>query len=142
MSYRVRAMRPVDAEVFERLRAWQAARSASETVQLVADDEDGVPVGFVVTGAAEGGDNRTAELYTLEVARDHWGCGAGCDLLATAVDQLSRAGFDRAVLWIDSANRGARRFYERHGWSDDVLDRRMPRSDGDQQQSRYSRSLV
>jgi GNAT superfamily N-acetyltransferase len=110
-------------------------------VALVAVDEDGLLVGFVLTGPAEEHEAGTAELYVLEVARDHWGCGAGCDLLATAVDRLSRAGFDRAVLWIDALNSGARTFYERHGWSDDALDRRVSRAGVEQLQARYSRPL-
>jgi hypothetical protein len=58
------------------------------------------------------------------------------------VDRLSRTGFDRALLWIDAANLGARRFYERHGWSDDALDRPVTGSDRYRRQARYSRSLV
>jgi GNAT superfamily N-acetyltransferase len=128
--------------VLPRLRTWEPARSAAETVPLVAEDEDGASVGFVVTGAAVGEHVRTAELYALEVASDHWGCGAGCDLLATAMDQLYRSGFDRAILWIDAASIGARRFYERHGWSDDALERHVTPSHGGELQTRYSRSLV
>jgi len=142
VSYRVREVRPADPDVLGRLRACEAGRSTPELATLVAEDEDGALVGFVVIGAAESRDDRTAEVYALEIAQDHWGCGAGCDLLATAVDRLGRAGFDRAVLWIDAANLGARRFYERHGWSDDALDRPATRSDGDRREARYSRSLV
>jgi L-amino acid N-acyltransferase YncA len=134
-------MRPADPDVLGRLRAW-AGRSTAQMGRLVAEDESGALVGFVVIGAAEGRDERTAEVYALEIAQDHWGCGAGCDLLATAMDRLSRAGFDRAVLWIDAANRGARRFYERHGWSDDALDRQVTGPDPHGREARYSRSLV
>ena len=104
VSYRIRAVRPADADALPRLQVWQPARSAAEAVPLVAEDEDGASVGFVVTGAAVDDHSGIAELYALEVASDHWGCGAGCDLLATAVDQLYRAGFDRVVLWIDANN--------------------------------------
>jgi GNAT superfamily N-acetyltransferase len=111
-------------------------------VALVAVDEDGLLAGFVLAGPAEDHEAVTAEVYVLEVARDHWGCGAGCDLLATAVDRLGRAGFDRAVLWIDALNLGARTFYERHGWSADALDRQVSRAGADQLQARYSRPLA
>jgi ribosomal protein S18 acetylase RimI-like enzyme len=142
VSYRIRVVRSADTDALPRLRASEPARSAAETVPLVAEDEDGASVGFVVTGAAFGEHGRTAELYSLEVASDHWRCGAGCDLLATAMDQLYRAGFDRAVLWIDAANVRARRFYELHGWSDDALERQVTLPNGGQHQTRYSRSLL
>jgi L-amino acid N-acyltransferase YncA len=143
VSYRIRAVRPDDADTLPRLRSWAASRTAANTTPpLVAEDEDGASVGFVVTGAARDERDRTAEVYTLEVASDHWGCGAGCDLLATAVDRLSRSGFDRAVLWIDAANVRARRFYELHGWSDDSLERDVTPAERGERQARYSRSLV
>jgi ribosomal protein S18 acetylase RimI-like enzyme len=142
VSYRIRAVQAADAEALPRLRAWASSPAATETAPLVAEDEEGASVGFVVTGAAPGERDRTAEVYTLEVTRDHWGCGAGCDLLATAVDRLSRSGFDRAVLWIDAANVRARRFYELHGWSDDSLERDVTPPGGREHQARYSRSLV
>ena len=143
MSYRIRAVRPDDADALPRLRSWEASGWAADTAPpLVAEDEDGASIGFVVTGTARDEGDRTAEVYTLEVASDHWGCGAGCDLLATAVDRLSRAGFDRAVLWIDAANVRARRFYELHGWSYDSLERDVIPSGGGAHQARYSRSIV
>jgi RimJ/RimL family protein N-acetyltransferase len=96
------------------------------TCRLVAVDEDGNVAGFVVAGPArsKAGSRRPAgptvgEVLALNVDPDRWGTGAGCDLLASAVDRLERAGFQKARLWVHSGSSRARRFYERHGWSPD-----------------------
>ena len=72
---------------------------------LVATAEDGGVVGFIVVGGAdEGRDTSVGEVYALNVDPDHWGTGAGCDLLAYGVDALSRSGFPAAVLWVHPGN--------------------------------------
>ncbi|APU14206.1 MULTISPECIES: GNAT family N-acetyltransferase [Actinoalloteichus] len=84
---------------------------------------------------------RVGELVALYVDPDVWGTGAGHALSQTATDFLAEQGFEHAVLWVLRANLSGRRFYERHGWSDDgvaleseIGGERIP-------EVRYSRSL-
>jgi GNAT superfamily N-acetyltransferase len=109
---------------------------------LVAEDEEQAVVGFVDVGAAEieaGGP--TGEVRALNVDPDNWGTGAGCDLLAWAVEMLDRSGFARAVLWVHPQNARARRFYRVHGWTHDGLERRLDVLGVTVPETRYSRSL-
>ena len=109
---------------------------------LVATAEDGGVVGFIVVGRAdEGRDTSAGEVYALNVDPDHWGTGAGCDLLAYGVDALSRSGFPAAVLWVHPGNTRARRFYEVHGWREDGLGRRQDVLGVTVPETRYSRTL-
>ena len=171
MAYRVRMPTVEDADALGRVhRAWravyrgglvsdahldafteedQAARwrerlEGSPPVGscLVATAEDGGIVGFIVVGRADDGrDTSAGEVYALNVDPDHWGTGAGCDLLAYGVDALSRSGFPAAVLWVHPGNTRARRFYEVHGWGEDGLERRQDVLGVTVPETRYSRTL-
>jgi GNAT superfamily N-acetyltransferase len=59
------------------------------------------------------------ELWMINLEPAAWGRGLGTKLLAAATDELRRAGFVEAVLWVVAGNRRARRFYEREGWRPD-----------------------
>ncbi|ASO19655.1 Mycothiol acetyltransferase [Actinoalloteichus hoggarensis] len=85
---------------------------------------------------------RVGELVALYADPDVWGTGAGHALSQAATDFLAAQGFEHAVLWVLRSNLSGRRFYERHGWSDDgllldleIAGERIPKI-------RYSRSLV
>ena len=129
----------------DRTALWRQRLGAPRPPQsacLVAEDEEKAVVGFVDVGAAEdeaGG--RTGEVRALNVDPDHWGTGAGCDLLAWAVEMLDRSGFSRAVLWVHPQNARARRFYRVHGWTEDGLERRLDVLGVTVPETRYSRSL-
>jgi ribosomal protein S18 acetylase RimI-like enzyme len=126
----------------QRLAAARAARSTC----LVAEDEERVVTGFIDVGAianqgeAEG--PGAGEIRALNVDPDHWGTGAGCDLLAWGVETLDRCGFSRAVLWVHPDNARARRFYRVHGWTDDGIERRVEVLGVMVPETRCSRSLV
>jgi ribosomal protein S18 acetylase RimI-like enzyme len=129
----------------ERTALWRqrlgGARSAQSTC-LVAEDEETAVVGFVDVGAADDqAAGSTGEIRALNVDPDHWGAGAGCDLLAWAVETLDRSGFSQAVLWVHPQNARARRFYRVHGWSDDGLERRLDVLGVTVPETRYSRNL-
>jgi len=134
---------PLDAAAeADRAGRWRQRldRTPSPTVAVA---EDGTVVGFIAVGAAEdGGDARSGEVHAISVDPDHWGQGAGCDLLATGVMELDRSGFERALVWVEPANLGARRFFELHGWSHDGVDRQRELPGGRVQQTRYSRPLT
>ena len=38
-------------------------------------------------------------------------------MLERALGEMTRAGFNRVILWVFADNRRARRFYEKHGFS-------------------------
>ncbi len=86
----------------------------------VADDE-GVPVGFAVTGPSEDADAdpQTAELYAIYLDPERLGTGVGRRLFEHAVGDLRDRGFHAATLWVLETNELARRFYEASGWSFD-----------------------
>lgn len=102
---------------------------AKEQRLLVAECEGRV-VGFVEIGAPtypeEVAIEGTGELHFLFVAPDFMGRGIGSRLLARATELLHEDGYRQAILWVFSRNLPARRFYERHGWSTDGVERPDP----------------
>jgi GNAT superfamily N-acetyltransferase len=103
-------------------------RTATELVgsTLVAvDDDSGVLLGVVLVE----GD----ELFQLAVASDARGRGVGAALV-TAAEELIAKEHDRAELAVVPGNSGARRLYERCGWTDlgDVTLEARPRQPGDE----------
>ncbi|WP_432246390.1 N-acetyltransferase family protein [Mycolicibacterium sp. ELW1] len=90
---------------------------------LVAVDH-GAICGHVTIGQSRDDDMPdSGEVWALYVDPQRWGTGIGRALLAAGCDRLRTAGHQRAFLWVLSANDGARRFYERAGWSADGRER-------------------
>jgi ribosomal protein S18 acetylase RimI-like enzyme len=131
--------------VADRARMWRQALESGgrpRSRRLVAVDEGGVVVGFVVAGPAEGDHaSPTGEVFAINVHPDHWGDGAGSLLLDAAVDSLQDEGFTEAVLWVHPENQRARRFYERHGWTCDDLERTQEVLGVSVPELRYRRNL-
>lgn len=96
---------------------------------LVAEYESSV-VGFVEIGAPsypeEVATEDTGELHFLFTAPDFIGHGIGSRLLTHAAQLLQEDGYRQAFLWVFSRNLQARRFYERHGWRTDGVERPDP----------------
>ena len=63
------------------------------------------------------------ERSAINLDPDHWGTGAGRELLAAAHAALARLGYAEAVLWVLPGNHRARRFYEVVGWVADGAER-------------------
>lgn len=63
-------------------------------------------------------DGPLAQLEELYVRRDHRGGGVGTALLARAVDEVRSRGGEELLINVDADDVDARRFYERHGFSD------------------------
>jgi GNAT superfamily N-acetyltransferase len=59
----------------------------------------------------------SGEVLAIYVDPDHWHTGVGRRLIIAAREQLRRAGFREAALWVLDGNARARRFYERDGWT-------------------------
>ena len=64
-------------------------------------------------------DPAMGHLYAIYVHPDHWGRGAGRELISAARAALTEAGFPGMRLWVLEENHRARRFYERAGLSPD-----------------------
>jgi len=83
---------------------------------FVAEDE-GAVVGFAAVGPSR--DERgLGELYAIYVDPEAWSTGAGRALIERA-EELLRAEYAVATLWVLEDNPRARRFYERAGWTAD-----------------------
>jgi [ribosomal protein S18]-alanine N-acetyltransferase len=86
-------------------------RSGAET--LVVDDGGGI-VAFVILEVHR--TRRSATIVTLDVRETHRRTGHGSQLMLEAEDILSRRGVERYDLQVDVTNRGAIRFYRKHGF--------------------------
>jgi GNAT superfamily N-acetyltransferase len=87
---------------------WRAALFDPE-VELYLGEAGGEPAGSVSVD--------DSFLRTLYVVPSHQGAGLGSALLDFALERLRARGCSTARLWTLEENRGARRFYERRGWT-------------------------
>jgi ribosomal protein S18 acetylase RimI-like enzyme len=112
-------------DVGERRAFWRQGLAAPPPGgQLLVACQGAAVVGFAVCGPEEFSEaSGRGQVYALNVDPSAWGIGAGAALLRTAQDRLVAAGFGEAVLWVIPGNARARRFYERHGWEVDSLER-------------------
>jgi ribosomal protein S18 acetylase RimI-like enzyme len=105
-----------------RMQGWWAQQLAAlpehQSIRLVAEDDGGAVVGFVIAGPSRrsGLAEPAGEVYMLNVGPDAWGKGLGQRLLRAATATLRAMGFTQAVLWVRPENSRARRFYEAAGW--------------------------
>ena len=58
-----------------------------------------------------------AELVRLYILPEYQNRGIGAALLKTGFNALSKAGIEQCFVSVQSTNEGARRFYERHGFT-------------------------
>ena len=58
-----------------------------------------------------------AELICIHSLQNHWGEGYGSKLMETVLDDISKAGYSKVMLWVFEKNMRARRFYEKHGFT-------------------------
>ena len=129
----VMAEAPIYSRLLDRLEPFWIQKLAipptKEQRFLVAEHE-GQVLGFVEIGAAtypqEVASENTSELHFLFVAPDWMGSGVGSRLLTRATELLREDGYSQVILWVFSRNLQARRFYERHGWSTNGIERPDP----------------
>jgi ribosomal protein S18 acetylase RimI-like enzyme len=91
---------------------WRNILASDEEDVFVVEEASGRIVGAV---AVKNG----AELHSLFVDPERWRTGIGSALLSAAVRHMRERGQSWARLWVMRENKGARLFYERHGWSPD-----------------------
>lgn len=108
-----------------RAEAWRRIMAETEPSRggvLAAVAEGGAITGFASFGPARDHDTnpqRTGEVFAIYVDPDAWGTGAGRELMADAVAELTRLGYIDAILWVLDTNDRARRFYVLAGWAED-----------------------
>ncbi|MFC7096041.1 GNAT family N-acetyltransferase [Halobaculum marinum] len=98
---------------------------------LVARDEvaDGQVIGFVTFGRESGRYRQDVErgtIYNLYVRDPYRDAGVGARLLTAAEAALANEGADIVSLEAMAANDDARRFYERHGYTEHRVELEKP----------------
>jgi GNAT superfamily N-acetyltransferase len=131
-------------DVAEHIGFWtQRFASGHEDSRMMVAAVNGAVAGFAVFGPArdaESGDD--GELYALNVHPDHWSAGAGSALLTAAHRGLADLGHVCATLWVVTGNARARRFYERHGWTVEPIERDDKLAGLTVPEVRYTRRVV
>ncbi len=104
---------------------------------------DGRVVGFASTGPSR--DDARGSRRALRDQPAPRRLGAWCRVRPAARRRSGRspvAAIDEAVLWVVPGNTRARRFYERHGWTSDGVERPIDVADGvSVPELRYRRAL-
>jgi ribosomal protein S18 acetylase RimI-like enzyme len=130
----------------ERSQMWRSSLTTPprpRSLRLVGESANGLVVGFIVVGPAEGDPGITVgELYAINVDPTYWGSGLGADLIERGTAALAGFGFSRAVLWVHPGNERARRFYESRGWISDGIDRQQSILGVEVPEIRYSVDLT
>jgi GNAT superfamily N-acetyltransferase len=100
-----------------------AQRLAKGAFGVVAADHDEV-VGVALAMDAIEDDGKGTKpvpglmhVSTVAVAPERWGQRLGQLVLGAVLDEGRRRGYERAQLWTHETNLGARRLYERTGWT-------------------------
>lgn len=109
-------------EVAQRVRAWHDLLLRGDAARTtVVAERDGTIVGFAVSGASrdEGLSTPVGELMAIYCHPRAWNSGVGRALITDAVERLSAAGYEEAILWVLEGNERAERFYRAAGWSPD-----------------------
>ena len=98
-------------------RLTSIAEAAPRSGVLVAE-ADGLIVGFASFCPSRDDDaaEDVGEVPAIYLDPEVVGRGIGRRLFEAVTEELRRAGFGRATLWVLEANERARRFYERAGW--------------------------
>ena len=129
--------------VADRVDMWRRAlRSPRPDRRILVADAAEAVTGFVAFGSAQDEQSGSdGELYALNVDPDRWGSGVGSALLTASHDGLAELGHRRATLWVLTGNDRARRFYERHGWSAEPVQRSADALGVTVLETRYTRAL-
>ncbi len=97
----------------ESMRHFAEARNA---LTFVAEAEDRILIGFVITHLEGRGAEKRGYLVTLDVAPAHRRAGVARSLLQTTEDHASASGARRMELHVSVANEAAMRFYEKQDY--------------------------
>ena len=111
-------------DLARREAGWQRwlGETRSSAAVLAWEDGSGAVAGFVNVASSRDHDadpRRVGEVSAIYLLPEHWGRGAGRQLLEAGVAHLADIGCTEATLWVLESNRRARRFYEAGGWRPD-----------------------
>ncbi|TXN32409.1 GNAT family N-acetyltransferase [Lacisediminihabitans profunda] len=96
----------------------------SEPHRMLVAESDGQVVGWATFGPGrDQGRSQVGELAGLYVHPDHWSARIGHALITRVERELRSGGWTEAYLWVLRGNDRAIRFYERHGWAADGVDK-------------------
>lgn len=102
-----------DAETLT--QRWETLLGRDDVVVLLADDDAGFA--FLTLRPTPYWDGPLAQLEELYIVPELRGRGIGSALIAGAVEESRRRGAQEMLINVDEIDHGARRFYERHGFS-------------------------
>lgn len=102
-----------DAETLT--QRWETLLGRDDIVVLLADDDTGFA--FLTLRPTPYWDGPLAQLEELYIVPELRGRGIGSALIAGAVEESRRRGAQEMLINVDEIDHGARRFYERHGFS-------------------------
>lgn len=102
----------------EKIPLWESSIRNGNAVVFVSRVAGKVS-GFVACGPSRDEDAPagTGEIFAIYVLPACQGTGTGCQLMATALDQLRAGGFHSVTLWVIRGNAAARGFYEATGFA-------------------------
>lgn len=93
---------------------------ANHAHRLLVAEVDATIVGWASFGAGrDDGMNERGELAGIYVSPNYWSRRVGHTLITRVEQELSRAGWTEAYLWVLAGNERAIHFYEAHGWHAD-----------------------
>lgn len=139
-------------DVASRAEQWRRNLTETETAfgtavptTLVAElgASSGSVVGFASLGRWRDAPDDTSlgELWAIYAHPDHWGTGAGHELMSETMRRFELGGVEAAHLWVLEDNTRARGFYERHGWTVEPVTRSEEIGGSTVVERRYSRDV-
>jgi ribosomal protein S18 acetylase RimI-like enzyme len=126
--------------IAQRTQAWLPQLAPEHERRTFVAERDGAVIGFVTVGPAEHAPD-IGHLFALYLEPEVIGSGVGAALCEAGVAELRARGCAHATLWVLEENAGARRFYERAGWSFDGTRNDSVRDGRPRHEIRYARAL-
>lgn len=109
---------------------------------LVAET-NGQITGFCTVGKSrdDDADDKTGELWTIYIDKEHMGRKIGSFLMREGLKILKDHGFKKATLWVLESNKRGRKFYETRGWISDGKTRIVKQGNVEFREIHYSINL-
>lgn len=96
---------------------WTTSIQAQDRHNLVAVDQDHIIGTLSFCKSRWKNYKDYGEIVSLYLLPEYMGKGYGKELLESALNELTTQGFNHILLWVIDENVGARRFYEKQGFT-------------------------